>query len=375
MTAAASERCDATAKRSGHSPPPLVVIDHTAFPCIMDSIISHTGWDGWVVLRQTSRAFRDRMDALLCHHVVLQDRLYGPEDAVFYRPGTIKQQQQLVPCLCLERPCIGRSLSLVGQHTRIVDDRTMFAVGVQNNKNLSHNELFSGVRVLRFEPHCGACLQDFDAPKIVNWRHFPSTHTIDDLRYPQNKYPYADTARHLVFHVDYEASSAFILRFPFIDDWDGLEEVVVVYTKKPKPPPPPHQGGYPVLTTRRPTGRAGPDAELGFIMHTLGMEREQERPIPDNVTLTLVGLEDLLDTNGLATRAEKDNKTHPHDVIRARIQRRFNLYSYYTPRVRKLLGEINFMSHEDYIRKIGRDEYELETREFTQASPLAGATE
>lgn len=48
-----------------------VAIDHTAYPYIMDKIITHSGVNALLALRGTSKAFQARCNRLLFHHVVI----------------------------------------------------------------------------------------------------------------------------------------------------------------------------------------------------------------------------------------------------------------------------------------------------------------
>lgn len=53
-------------------PPPSVTIDHTAYPHIIDAVLEHASHSALLGLRGTSREFRDRIDANLAQHVVVE---------------------------------------------------------------------------------------------------------------------------------------------------------------------------------------------------------------------------------------------------------------------------------------------------------------
>ncbi|KAL1412332.1 hypothetical protein Q8F55_000076 [Vanrija albida] len=71
---------------------PRVVIDHTAYPHIIDAVIASATIPALARLRATSREFRDRINPLLFHHVVLCERSNGPrrkKELGFTTPGHI----------------------------------------------------------------------------------------------------------------------------------------------------------------------------------------------------------------------------------------------------------------------------------------------
>lgn len=71
------------------------VVDHEAFPGIVDTILAYASWTELCVIRQTSKAFLAKADAILARHLILTayDGMtvsikspYGPVPSLYDRP-------------------------------------------------------------------------------------------------------------------------------------------------------------------------------------------------------------------------------------------------------------------------------------------------
>lgn len=87
-----------------------MTIDHTAYPGILDSILSQSSTLTLFRLRATCRMLRDRADALLLHHAVLaSDKSTHPAKVKLTTPAgePLPMRPELVRVLDEPLPCMG----------------------------------------------------------------------------------------------------------------------------------------------------------------------------------------------------------------------------------------------------------------------------
>lgn len=127
------------------TPPPTVVLDHLSYPHIMDLIVAYAPNESRFALRAASREYKLRMDALLCSHIKINNRVILSHFAApFYRgriPGLRFNARDVTDA---ERD---RCLALLHQHCRVVDYYRSVGLLYRDRENLA--PALANVRLVR----------------------------------------------------------------------------------------------------------------------------------------------------------------------------------------------------------------------------------
>lgn len=118
----------------------MAAIDHTAYPAIIDTILSHCSVAGLLVFRDTSRVFRERLTRVLYDHVVLHVK---PNRKAKTKEG----RREVVAKLGVGPTCTAQSdvhLPWLPSAVRILDIRTPVWANVE-----PHVTQFTNVQTIR----------------------------------------------------------------------------------------------------------------------------------------------------------------------------------------------------------------------------------
>lgn len=370
---------------------PRVTIDHTAFPHIMDMIISYTTHRAWLLLRQTSRAFRDRMEARMCYHVQIT------EDHAVKKS---QRKHMRIPCLRLEPPFLERTVNLLSQYLRVLDDNADM-VG-----DRTEPDSFTDY-IPPFDPAVAFCRLrlvrrdvgrlKIHVPKCVWWGRLPAAFAPDHDR-THDWFNFLSTgtlslessfaSRAQVFHYDYDKRSVV---FPpedlvIIPGWDDAETFVFIFTEHRR-----KRFAFGTDDSSRDRhdelveadmkkyaqlagaqcGRLPGDVELDQIASIIGVPDALRMPEP--VKLIIVGLEELIDTAALRLDdSEEEMNASPHELLYSYLEAHCEVEVGLTSsEAATFLERITFMSHEDYAAHVGYEQYRLETSRIARAEPSA----
>lgn len=75
------------------TPPPASILDYTAYPHLVDAILSYLPHNALLALRGTSSAFRAHIDALLSLHIILLDQFPPLRSAYGRHPAMLRRRQ------------------------------------------------------------------------------------------------------------------------------------------------------------------------------------------------------------------------------------------------------------------------------------------
>ncbi|CAK9780310.1 hypothetical protein CC85DRAFT_300187 [Cutaneotrichosporon oleaginosum] len=209
------------------------MLDHSAYPDILDAIFAYADLCALLALRAASRSFRDRVDAVLAQHLVFRDNSISPVHSKGWHPAFICLASQ-VPLGHLDH-FLDR-LQLVAAHTLTLDidarpDFTAYPALVSGDLR------FPALRTLRLRPtspeyHLNALPLSQSADTVIVRTPWPP--------HPSLGFPISEPAslvssvRRLVYNVD--ASQPF---FPLLLQraltTNELEELVVIFLSPASP--------------------------------------------------------------------------------------------------------------------------------------------
>lgn len=348
-------------------PPIRCLIDHTAFPGIVDLIFGYATYDNSLVIRQTSRAFLARMEAKLCHHVYYDgEYLYPP------RRYRCEADIKPIPFLRLDRPFLERTIQLLTKHTRILDDGDCGS----GEPPFKYADVFRNLRCVRRDRQS---YQAVAGAKAVLWQEIPTfAHhqmewdsmiccTTDNI----------DGFGTLVFHCSYDKRSVVPCPFPPTEQFKlPLAKMVYIFTYDPSICDGLGHLGCDysnIEEWRRKAqvydhrcGRGVALYDVGAVIQTIGLAEAKDAPNLASLKIVLVGMEDVVDTPSLP--GEDDDSAF--DRLRSSIMELFKSKHGMSAAMADLLvGRITFMTHEDYKTDIGPVEYQLETSQASWVHP------
>lgn len=203
---------------------PIHVLDYSAYPHILDSVLEHAPKQALIALRAASHDLRDRADAILCRHILFTS--YSPNE-IFGRAGGIPG---LWPACEWKEEGEARVLS----HARVADIVGPF--GAPDTRGAQLNSALTQLQAVRLRHHPAGPLSmicPLRAPLLVMFTTFSEVGSWD---YPAvaEVGPVPDGVERFVLNLRYDPGRSWMpqAHIPPFARPRSLKDVVVVFTEK-----------------------------------------------------------------------------------------------------------------------------------------------